>query len=270
MISRRHNNGGAVAPAVNISNPMNRVRNSKGRLRSEEVAVYQRVAFAVAIAIILLYIYTSGNTGFDSEKTTANTNDVSSRRAFEEGIPLGPKRDQSINSKIRSRLETNQGPKRDQSINSKIRSRLETNQKRMQKQRGHQSPSPGDGPPVLQRLSVRSSTSDQVLRYLLKYARQTPGDLWDTLGVTASPDVANSYSTDLFSLKELEDGSCPWRPDTQVEWLPDVPFNSDEIATEYRSRMDALGSGGLTRRQMKELDEKRKVLIWYEHISKGE
>ena len=250
MISRRHNNGGAVAPAVNISNPMNRVRNSKGRLRSEEVAVYQRVAFAVAIAIILLYIYTSGNTGFDSEKTTANTNDVSSRRAFEEGIPLGPKRDQSINSKIRSRLETNQ--------------------KRMQKQRGHQSPSPGDGPPVLQRLSVRSSTSDQVLRYLLKYARQTPGDLWDTLGVTASPDVANSYSTDLFSLKELEDGSCPWRPDTQVEWLPDVPFNSDEIATEYRSRMDALGSGGLTRRQMKELDEKRKVLIWYEHISKGE
>ena len=140
----------------------------------------------------------------------------------------------------------------------------------MQKQRGHQSPSPGDGPPVLQRLSVRSSTSDQVLRYLLKYARQTPGDLWDTLGVTASPDVANSYGTDLFSLKELEDGSCPWRPDTQVEWLPDVPFNSDEIATEYRSRMDALGSGGLTRRQMKELDEKRKVLIWYEHISKGE
>ena len=250
MISRRHNNGGAVAPAVNISNPMNRVRNSKGRLRSEEVAVYQRVAFAVAIAIILLYIYTSGNTGFDSEKTTANTNDVSSRRAFEEGIPLGPKRDQSINSKIRSRLETNQ--------------------KRMQKQRGHQSPSPGDGPPVLQRLSVRSSTSDQVLRYLLKYARQTPGDLWDTLGVTASPDVANSYGTDPFSLKELEDGSCPWRPDTQVEWLPDVPFNSDEIATEYRSRMDALGSGGLTRRQMKELDEKRKVLIWYEHISKGE
>ena len=250
MISRRHNNGGAVAPAVNISNPMNRVRNSKGRLRSEEVAVYQRVAFAVAIAIILLYIYTSGNTGFDSEKTTANTNDVSSRRAFEEGIPLGPKRDQSINSKIRSRLETNQ--------------------KRMQKQRGHQSPSPGDGPPVLQRLSVRSSTSDQVLRYLLKYARQTPGDLWDTLGVTASPDVVNSYGTDPFSLKELEDGSCPWRPDTQVEWLPDVPFNSDEIATEYRSRMDALGSGGLTRRQMKELDEKRKVLIWYEHISKGE
>mmetsp|Transcript_10087 Transcript_10087/g.22998 ORF Transcript_10087/g.22998 Transcript_10087/m.22998 type:complete len:312 (+) Transcript_10087:267-1202(+) len=257
MISRRNtsNNVGAPAPAVNISNPMSRVPN-KGRPKPVEVAVCQRVAIAAAMAIVFLYFNTSDNTGFvDSEQTTAfHTNDVASRRrAFEDGTPVKQTRAQSINSKIRSQLETSKGRKQ---------------KGRRQKQGGHQSPSPGDES-AQQRLSVRSSTTDQVLRYLLEYARQTPGDLWDTLGVTASGDAGNSFGADLFSLKELEDGTCPWKIDTQVEWLPDVPFKSDEIAAEYRFRMDALGSG-LTRRQMKELDDQRKVLIWYEHISKGE
>ena len=249
MISRRNatKNGGAPGPAVNISNPMSRVpNNSKGRPKP----VYQ-VAIAVTLAIVLLCVYTLNSTGFvDSEQATAiHTNGVSSRRrAFEDGTPLEQTRAQSINSKIRSRLETNE--------------------RRRRKQGGRQSPSPGDGP-ALQRLSVRSSTADQVLRYLLKYALQSPGDLWDTLGVTESQDAGNSYGADPFSLKALEDGTCPWKMDTQVEWLPDVPFKSDEIATEYRSRMHESGSG-LTRRQMEEFDEKRKVLIWYEHISKGE
>ncbi len=103
---------------------------------------------------------------------------------------------------------------------------------------------------------VHPATSDTIIKYLTKLAELPPAQLWNVLGMD---EDESHYGDDPFSLRQLDNGTCPWETETSVPWLPQRPFNSETIAELYRKN----------RKSMKEEDNKveTEVAIWYEHLS---
>lgn len=105
---------------------------------------------------------------------------------------------------------------------------------------------------------VHPAMSDTIIKYLTKLAELPPAQLWNVLGMD---DDEMQYGDDPFSLRQLDNGTCPWETETSVPWLPQRPFNSETIAEIYRKN----------RKSVKEEDNKEEteVAIWYEHLSKA-
>ena len=103
---------------------------------------------------------------------------------------------------------------------------------------------------------VHPATSDTIIKYLTKLAELPPAQLWIVLGMN---DDESQYGDDPFSLRQLDNGTCPWETEITVPWLPQRPFNSETIAEIYRKN----------RKSVKEEDHEvdTEVAIWYEHLS---
>jgi len=110
---------------------------------------------------------------------------------------------------------------------------------------------------------IHTSSIDTVVRYLNTLAHMPASQLWKVLGM----EDEHNHGDDPFSLRELENGKCPWSSTEVVDWLPPRPYNSESIAKLYRDNMKALKKRGT--REPPAYDAENEVAIWYEHLSKA-
>ena len=110
---------------------------------------------------------------------------------------------------------------------------------------------------------IYTSSIDTIIKYLNKLAETPPTLLWTSFGMDKM-----DYGDDLFSLRELENGKCPWEQTTVIEWLPPRPHNSEELSKTYRRMMqNARKKRGETKEEQYNADNE--VVVWYEHLSKA-
>jgi len=111
---------------------------------------------------------------------------------------------------------------------------------------------------------IHTSSIDTIIKHLNKLAKMPPTLLWkDVFGMEKM-----DYGDDPFSLRELENGKCPWEQTTVIDWLPPRPYNSEVLAKTYQRMMQqARKKRGEPKEEQYDADNE--VVVWYEHLSKA-
>eukprot|EP00584_Thalassiosira_punctigera_P001582 CAMPEP_0172535758 /NCGR_PEP_ID=MMETSP1067-20121228/7615_1 /TAXON_ID=265564 ORGANISM="Thalassiosira punctigera, Strain Tpunct2005C2" /NCGR_SAMPLE_ID=MMETSP1067 /ASSEMBLY_ACC=CAM_ASM_000444 /LENGTH=505 /DNA_ID=CAMNT_0013320703 /DNA_START=90 /DNA_END=1604 /DNA_ORIENTATION=+ len=230
---------GSSTPATTIGNPMSRNWKKEHRQQPRNRQILGLLCSAVFFVLAVLICLRVSSEDREGEDSTTL------RRNWEEGPP-------TLSSSNGRRLERGKEIR----YNEK-ESRAEAD-------------SPG-GETARRGGGVRTASSiDAVVQYLDRLAQLPPSRLWDLLGMER-----DDRGDDPFSLRELDDGRCPWTSaavhhETEVKWLPPRPYNSEALARRYRANMKSLkGRKVKPRRQMERYDAENEVALWYEHISKA-
>jgi hypothetical protein len=109
--------------------------------------------------------------------------------------------------------------------------------------------------------SIRPSSVDNVVKFLMKLAEKKPGDLYNTF--------MDGGSNDPFSLSSLESGTCPFTSST-IEWLPPRPAYSSQLSSSFASWLgDNQRQKPRKQKHRNDKSSSSNVLLWYEHISKA-